>query len=244
MNSEQIERLKQAIDGAESICVLSGAGMSTASGIPDFRSKDGIYTKFNNVEYLLSESYYYRSPKQFWESFKSIFFMNHIHTYEPNIGHEWLARLERAGKQITIVTQNIDGLHSKAGSRHILEVHGTISSAHCPKCKEGYQLDYVLSEDIPRCQKDDMILKPDVVLFEGQVKHLDEAFQAAQASDLFITLGSSLQVYPVKQLPLLANRAGVKSAIVNLDVTEMDALFDIVIYSDITKVASQLLTMD
>lgn len=236
-----INKLKQALDEATSICVLSGAGMSTASGIPDFRSKDGIYTKFNNVEYLLSESYYYRSPKQFWESFKAIFYMNNIHSYEPNIGHKWLAELEKDNKKVTIVTQNIDGLHRKAGSTHIYEVHGTISSAHCPKCKKTYPLTHLLQEDVPRCTVDHMILKPDVVLFEGQVHHLKEAFLAAEQCDLFITLGSSLQVYPIKQLPLLAKQAGVKTAIINMEPTEMDHLFDFVIHDDITKVAQSLL---
>lgn len=236
-----IHKLKQAINEATSICILSGAGMSTASGIPDFRSKEGIYTKFKNVEYLLSESYFYRSPKQFWESFKAIFYMNNIHTYEPNIGHKWLAQLEKSNKQLTIVTQNIDGLHRKAGSTHIYEVHGTISSAHCPKCKKAYQLNHLLEHDVPRCIDDNMILKPDVVLFEGQVNHLNEAFLAAEQCELFITLGSSLQVYPIKQLPLLAKRANVKSAIINLEPTEMDGLFDIVIHDDITKVAQAML---
>jgi len=236
-----IDQLKRAIEEAKSICVLSGAGMSTASGIPDFRSKDGIYTTFNNVEYLLSESYYYRSPKQFWESFKAIFFMNHLHTYEPNIGHQWLAKLEASGKKVAIVTQNIDGLHFKAGSQHILEVHGTIFTSHCPKCKQSYNLDYILSEAIPRCMHDNMILKPDVVLFEGQVKHLEEAFMLAEQCDLFITLGSSLQVYPIKQLPLIAARANVNRAIINLEPTELDHLFDIVIHSDITEIAKQLI---
>ena len=236
----KLAKLKQAIAEANSICVLSGAGMSTASGIPDFRSKNGIYTKFDDVEYLLSESYYYRSPKQFWESFKAIFFMNDIHKYEANIGHKWLAELEKQGKHITVVTQNIDGLHRKAGSTHILEVHGTISSAHCPKCKTSYSLETILQHDVPRCELDDMILKPDVVLFEGQVKHLDEAFHYAQHCDLFITLGSSLQVYPIKQLPLLTKRARVKSVIINLEETEMDDLFDLVIHDDITSVVGQL----
>lgn len=236
-----LEQLKQEIEQANHICVLSGAGMSTASGIPDFRSKDGIYTKVNNVEYLLSETYYYRSPKAFWESFKAIFFMNHIHTYEPNIGHFWLAELEKQKKKVTIVTQNIDGLHRKAGSSHILEVHGTIFTAHCPKCKKSYSLEHILAEDIPRCSLDHMILKPDVVLFEGMVKHLEEAFYATEHCDLFITLGSSLQVYPIKQLPLLSKRAGVKSVIINLEKTEMDDVFDIVIHDNITAVAGLLI---
>lgn len=231
-----LEQLVEQIKQAKRITVLSGAGISTASGIPDFRSPNGIYSKVNNVEYLLSETFYTKQPKDFWVSFKDIFLMDRMQQYEPNIAHIVLAELEASGKEVTIITQNVDGLHRKAGSNHILEAHGSIDSAHCPKCKRSYDLNYVMFHHIPRCEHDNFILKPDVVLFGGMVRHLEEAFTASEQCDLFLTLGSSLQVYPVKELPFYANRsAQARSAIINYEATELDYLFDIVIHDDLVS---------
>lgn len=236
-----IAKLAEAITSAKHIVVLSGAGISTASGIPDFRSKNGVYSKVERVEYLLSETYYHQHPKEFWISFKNIFQLQHMDSYEPNAAHALLAELEKLGKQVTIVTQNVDGLHRKAGSTHILEVHGTIASAHCPKCKQPYPLAHVLEQDVPRCLNDNFILKPDVVLFEGRVQHLEEAYEAAQHCDLFLTLGSSLEVYPIKELPYYASRAErPTTAIVNLTATSQDHLFDLVIHEELVAVFSKL----
>ena len=229
-----LDQLVEQIRQANYITVLSGAGISTASGIPDFRSPNGIYSKVNNVEYLLSEGYYATHPKDFWTNFKDIFLMERMQQYEPNPAHTMLAELEALGKKVTIITQNVDGLHRKAGSQHILEAHGSIDHAHCPKCKRSYKLPYVMAEKIPRCEHDNFILKPDVVLFGGMVRHLPEAYEASEQCDLFLTLGSSLQVYPVKELPFYANRASQpKLAIINYEATDLDYLFDIVIHDDL-----------
>ncbi|MFC6333459.1 NAD-dependent protein deacylase [Paenibacillus septentrionalis] len=238
----KLEQLAAIITKARHIAVLSGAGISTASGIPDFRSENGIYTKVERVEYLLSETYYYQHPKQFWISFKEIFQLDQMDSYKPNAAHELLAELEhKLGKQVTIITQNVDGLHRKAGSTHILEAHGTIASAHCPTCKRSYSLAHVLEKDVPRCTIDNFILKPDVVLFEGRVQHLEEAYEAAQNCDLFLTLGSSLEVYPVKELPYYASRAErPATAIINLSPTSQDELFNIVIHDELVATFSRL----
>lgn len=229
-----LNQLVAQIRQANHITVLSGAGISTASGIPDFRSPNGIYSKVNNVEYLLSETYYATHPKDFWISFKGIFLMERMQQYEPNLAHTMLAELEAVGKKVTIITQNVDGLHRKAGSHHILEAHGSIDHAHCPKCKRHYDLSYVMTEQISRCEHDKFILKPDVVLFGGIVRHLPEAYEASEQCDLFLTLGSSLQVYPVKELPFYANRAvGPQLAIINYEATKLDYLFDMVIHDDL-----------
>jgi len=236
-----IEQLAAAIASASSITVLSGAGISTASGIPDFRSDNGIYTKHDNVEYLLSEGYYNREPKQFWISFKHIFQLQEMHKYQPNAAHYFLAKLEQQGKKVTIVTQNVDGLHRKAGSSHILEAHGSIDHAHCPKCKRVYPLSYVLEKPVPRCEDDEFILKPDVVLFGGRVRHLDEAYEAAAHCDLFLTLGSSLEVYPVKELPHYAAQSKqTTTAIINLQPTALDRHFDFVLHQELVAVFTEL----
>lgn len=244
--SIQIEKLAAAISAAEHIAVLSGAGISTASGIPDFRSADGIYSKISNVEYLLSEEYYAKQPKDFWLNFKHIFQLQNMHSYKPNPAHIMLAELEQLGKKVSIITQNVDGLHRQAGSSTVYEAHGSIDLAHCPKCGSTYPLEYVMQQPVPRCQHDQFILKPDVVLFGGRVKYLEEAYKAASNCDLFLTLGSSLEVYPVKELPVYAVRAKAESraanvtAIVNLQPTSMDHLFDIVLHEELVFVFTEL----
>lgn len=238
---KQVQKLAEQLLQADEIAILTGAGISTASGIPDFRSTDGIYTKHANIEYLLSEEYYAKEPTAFWKSFKEIFFLNNIHQFQPNIGHLLLRQLEERGKKVTIITQNIDGLHRKANSSIILEVHGSIIEAHCPNCKQGYDLAYILREEIPRCERDQFILKSDVVLFGGTVKHLEAAYDAVSTCDLFMTLGSSLQVYPVKDLPnYAARKKHVKTAIINFEETPMDHLFDYVIHADIIQTFQQI----
>lgn len=239
--SEKIDRLAAALHAAQHITVLSGAGISTASGIPDFRSANGIYAKLENVEYLLSEAYFYKQPKQFWLSFKDIFQLQQMHSYEPNVAHIMLADLERSGKKVTIITQNVDGLHRKAGSSHILEAHGSIDHAHCPKCGKRYSLSYVMEQPVPRCELDQFILKPDVVLFGGRVRYLEEAYEAAAHCELFMTLGSSLEVYPVKELPYYAARSQKPTtAIINLQPTAQDHLFDIVLHDELVSVFTRL----
>jgi len=237
-----IQSLAETIHKADKIAVMTGAGISTASGIPDFRSKGGIYdNKELQVERILSESYYYAQPKSFWTYFKQIFHFNAMGGYEPNLGHIWLKELEDAGKQVTVITQNVDGLHRKAGSSAVLEVHGTLTSAFCPKCRREYDYPYLLREEVPRCEKDGFILKSDVVLFEGRVKHMEEAYAAACSSDLFLVLGSSLTVYPLKELPRYASgESGIATAIVNRDATDMDHLFQYVIHDDIVAVFEEM----
>ena len=238
-----IEQLANAFDQATRITVLTGAGISTASGIPDFRSRGGLYDGRLSVEAILSETYFHQNPKTFWTYFKDIFGIHALGGYEPNGGHLFLRELELEGKDVTIVTQNVDGLHRKAGSSRVLEAHGTIHTAHCPKCGAPYGLEHLLSEDVPRCSKDGFILKPDVVLFEGRVKHIEEAVAASEESELFLALGSSLKVYPVKELPRYAKHArSAALAIVNREPTEMDGLFDIVIHDDIVEVFDQIRT--
>lgn len=237
-----VEQLAKAISEAKRIAVLTGAGISTASGIPDFRSKGGLYDNTElPVERILSESYYYSQPKQFWTYFKQIFHFNAMGGYKPNLGHLWLKELEDAAKEITVITQNVDGLHRRAGSSNVFEVHGTLTNAFCPKCRREYDYNDLLREEVPRCEADGFILKSDVVLFEGRVKHMEEAYEAACAADLFLVLGSSLTVYPLKELPNYVSRQrGIRTAIINRDATDMDSLFDYVIHDDIVAVFEQM----
>ncbi|TWN32398.1 NAD-dependent protein deacetylase [Bacillus licheniformis] len=150
---EEALRFADMIENAERITVLTGAGMSTESGIPDFRSAGGIWTEDLSRMEAMSRDYYERYPKLFWPKFKELFQMKMTGTYRPNDGHLYLAELEKSGKDVRVFTQNIDGLHLKAGSRHVYELHGSIQTAACPKCGARYGLDHILQEEVPRCNR-------------------------------------------------------------------------------------------
>ncbi|MDP4103374.1 MAG: NAD-dependent protein deacylase [Bacillota bacterium] len=232
--------LAEMIQASQKLVFLTGAGISTESGIPDFRSSGGIYAN-GNVEHYISRYFYNKSPKDFWKHFKEIFQLKMLGNYEPNNGHLFIKALEDMGKEVTVLTQNIDGLHQKAGSKHVLELHGTLRSAHCPKCKRVYNLEYTLKNDIPRCELDDFILDTDVVLFGDAIKHFDEAINAVESCDLLIVMGSSLNVTPVNAFPEYAKRSwNTKLAIINKEETIKDRYFDVVIHEKIGKAVRNL----
>lgn len=233
--------LKEWLSEAKRITVLTGAGMSTESGIPDFRSTEGVWTKHKSREELMSLSFLRRYPDEFWPIYKEIFQLKLQGDYQPNRGHIALKRLEDLGKQVTIVTQNVDGLHQRAGSTRVLEVHGSLQHAFCPKCQTTYELRFINEHQLPICQTltsegglCQTILHPGVVLFEDQVRYLNESVQAALEADLFLVLGSSLQVGPINQLPLLVESDPLmKKVIINRERTIMDHCFDLVLHGEI-----------
>ena len=198
--------------------VLSGAGISTESGIPDFRSPTGLWAQFDPYDYGSIESFR-ADPARVW-SFYSLRF-EALSRVEPNAGHLALAELERAGHVRAVVTQNIDTLHSRAGSRDVVEVHGSIRTSSCPACGCAYPLAEVLELlPVPACRADGAVLKPDVVFF-GEllpVEAIDRAFALARESGLLLVVGSTLEVHPVASLPLEAPRF----AIVNRGPTALD----------------------
>jgi len=212
-----IEQCAKLIKDANNIAVLTGAGMSTESGIPDFRSRTGIYKdKFQNInpEEILSLSFFYRNPKLFWEFMKS--YMNWSNA-KPNIGHEILAKWEQHGKDITIITQNIDRLHTAASSKKIIEVHGTVKTATCQnlKCRKSYEFEDIIGrEDGYVCTCGELI-KPDVVLFEEQVDKMSQVYPVLEKSDLLIILGTSLNVYPVAHIPEMFDTRNKSTIIIN-----------------------------
>lgn len=200
---QQFEEVHSILEKAKKITVLTGAGASTESGIPDFRSANGLYADAN-VEMYLSRGYYNRSPKEFWKHYKEIFQINTFHQYKPNRGHRFLAELEEQGKDITILTQNIDGLHQLGGSKHVIDLHGTLQTAHCPKCKAGYDLQYMIDHEVPRCEKCNFILNPDVVLYGDTLPQYQNAVKRLYETDVLIVMGTSLKVQPCRFIP--ANR--------------------------------------
>ncbi len=193
MNSE-IAKLKQIINESENIVFFTGAGISVPSGIPDFRSADGLYTNDLRAETIISHSYFMSHPKEFYQFYKDKM------VYEdalPNITHKWIAELEDSGKSKGVITQNIDGLHLMAGSKNVVEIHGTIYKNHCMKCHKSYALKDILKDEIPLCDCGG-IIKPDVVLYEEALEYKDivKAISMIEKADTLIIIGTSLSVYP------------------------------------------------
>jgi len=207
--------------------VLTGAGISTESGIPDFRSPGGIWAEYDPMEYATIDAFR-RDPVKVWEFYALRFEL--LTTAEPNAGHLALAELERRGLVAAIVTQNIDGLHERAGSREVVEVHGSIRSASCLECGERVPLEEVVAAlrtaPAPPCPRCRAVLKPDVVMFGELLPAgaIDRAIELVRGAGLLLVVGSSLEVHPVAGLPDEAVSAGVALAILNRGPTPFDHL--------------------
>ena len=221
-----VERLAELFRERGPAVVLTGAGISTESGIPDFRSPSGLWANFDPLEYGSIEAFR-RDPAKVWEFYAPRFSM--LATAEPNPAHVALAELERVVRVSAVVTQNIDLLHERAGSREVVEVDGSIRSASCPGCGRAYPLADVLvlvgEGNVPACVDCGGILKPDVVFF-GELlpgAAIDRATELAASASLMLVVGSALEVYPVAGLPLDTLRAGGALAIVNQGPTAMDS---------------------
>ncbi|WP_036665619.1 NAD-dependent protein deacylase [Paludibacterium yongneupense] len=238
-NSE-LDALATRLRGAKHIAVLSGAGMSTESGIPDFRSANGLWARDMSLPEVVSIAYFRRNPVAFWQAFKDIFRIKLAGGYQPNAGHRFLAWLEQAGHRVSVLTQNIDGLHARAGSREVIELHGSLLSAHCLACGGSLGFEAIVEQDVPVCPDCAAVVKPDVVLYGEAVPAIEEAFGLALSADILLVLGSSLEVGPVNLIPLECARAGIPVAIINLSATGFDALFDIVIRDGIGSSCQRL----
>jgi NAD-dependent deacetylase len=209
------------IEQAERLVVLTGAGVSTAAGIPDFRGPKGLYvTRQYDPEKTFDIDYFDHDPRYFFAFARD--FVQLLERIQPTLTHRFLAILEAQGKLATVITQNIDGLHQKAGSRRVLEVHGSVRRGHCRSCSKPYGYDAlkakILSEEIARCEACGGVVKPDIVFFGEPVLGIQEATQAAERADLFFAIGSSLTVYPAAGLP---QSAGGQVIVVNQGPVEM-----------------------
>lgn len=227
-----IDKLKQAINKAHKIVFFSGAGMSTASGIPDFRSATGLYKNTYRAEEMLSHTFFENDPAEFYEFYKSKMLYPDA---RPNYAHEYIAKLQES-KDVVVVTQNIDGLHQAAGSKKVYELHGSVLRNYCTSCHQFYDLDYIInSEGIPRCKKCGAIIKPDVVLYEEGLDEdvITKAVQAIATCDLLVVCGTSLVVYPAASF--IRYFRGDTLAIINRDATSYDSQCDIVIHDDLVK---------
>ncbi len=236
---EKINKLQKMIDESDNIVFFSGAGVSTLSGIKDFRSKDGLYNmkyKFP-PEMILSSGFFYENTSEFYKFYRDK--LNCLDV-EPNIIHKYMVKLEKMGKLKAIVTQNIDGLHTKAGSTNVYELHGTIYKNHCVKCNKFYDVEYVFnSKDIPLCECGG-IVKPDVVLYGEMLDEhvLNRSIQAIANCDTLIVAGTSLTVEPASSLVRLFN--GKNLVIINRDATSYDSIASLVINDEFKNIFKYL----
>lgn len=227
--------LQQIIDSSRRIVFFGGAGVSTESGIPDFRSVDGLYHQKYDVppETILSHTYFLRHPEEFFRFYRDKMLCL---TAKPNAAHKKLAELERAGKLTAVVTQNIDGLHTAAGSKNVYELHGSVHRNYCMQCGKFYDADFMLhSEGIPRCTCGG-IIKPDVVLYEESLDDatVEGAVRAIENADTLIVAGTSLTVYPAAGM--LRYFSGDHLVLINRDETPMDHLASLVIRDKVGEV--------
>lgn len=235
----KIETLKSWIEQAHRAVFFGGAGVSTESGIPDFRSVDGLYhQKFDYPpETIISRSFFDRRPEEFFKFYREKMLPL---GFEPNVTHRVLARLEQEGHLAAVVTQNIDGLHQKAGSRRVFELHGSVLRNHCMRCGRAYPATFIRDcPGVPRCDCGG-IVKPDVVLYEEPLdeKTLTGAVRAISRADLLIVGGTSLTVYPAAGL--LRYYGGDRLVLINRDETPYDNEASLVLHESLGKVFSQL----
>jgi len=237
---------KHLIEICNNIIVLTGAGVSTDSGIPDFRSESGTYSRWDSSK-VFDIDYFHRNPEYFFNYAREELY--NFEKIEPNPTHYFLAELEKTGKLKAVITQNIDMLHQRAGSKTVFELHGSIKNSHCQSCGKYY--DYkimrtkVFEEKVPRCECGG-IIKPDIVFFGESLpeKEINGAYNATIQTDLFITMGTSLLVYPAASLPQIAKENGASLIIINREPTPLDKIADIAIHDELNVIIKQLKTIE
>lgn len=238
----KVSQLKAAVEKAKNICVFTGAGISCPSGIPDFRSADGLYNGDGMGRYtpeqIISHSFFCAKPEMFYDFYKSKMVYPDA---KPNAAHIYFADLEKKGKNVSVVTQNIDGLHTDAGSSRVFEIHGCVRRNYCMKCGAFYDDKYICKmPGVPKCEKCGGTVKPDVVLYEENLddNEVGGAVRAIAGADLLIVVGTSLAVYPAASF--LHYFRGETVALINKSSTSFDGNADIVIYDDIINVCARL----
>lgn len=236
---ENLEILKKWVSESQRIVVFTGAGVSTESGIRDFRSADGLYSqKFDYPpETIISHSFYERKPEYFFRFYREKMLPL---DFEPNITHKVLARWEQEGKLSAVVTQNIDGLHQKAGSKRVYELHGSVLRNYCTHCGKFYPAEFIRDSDgVPKCDCGGTV-KPDVVLYEEGLDQttIEKSIRAIHNADLLIVAGTSLTVYPAAGL--IDYYPGNRLVLINRDVTPRDGAADLILHESLGDVFSKL----
>ena len=238
----EIQRLKEMIEESEKIVFFTGAGVSVASGIPDFRSMGGLFDEISkdgqSPEYLLSVDHLNDDKESFIDFYHKRLL---IADKKPNIVHQWIAELEHEGQSLGVITQNIDGLHTDAGSQHVDELHGTLNRFYCINCYNEYSKSQVMDNHIRYCEKCGQIIRPDIVLY-GEMLNQNTVFKALekiQNADTLVVLGSSLVVQPAAGF--VSEFKGDNLVIINRDHTPYDQSADLVIHDDMTEVVENVM---
>ncbi|TGB05135.1 NAD-dependent protein deacylase [Halobacillus salinus] len=232
------ETIALHLKSCESLTVLTGAGVSTASGIPDFRSSEGLWSEDESREFYMSADYFYHDPIDFWKKYKAIFRMKLVQSYQPNSVHSFLRSLETEDREVTIITQNVDGLHTKAGNKNVIEYHGSLSGATCPDCGAVFSLEHIMSAETPTCEGCGGYLKPNVLLFGDMITSHEIAEQVIDRSEVLLVLGTSLQVTPFNMLPYYAKDQ--TKILINNEPTNSDHQFDFVLHENLSEAVKNL----
>lgn len=240
MEKSSISRLQDIIDESKRIVFFGGAGVSTESGIPDFRSVDGLYNQKYKYppEYMLSHSFFVNHTEEFFDFYRDKML---CFSAKPNKAHIFLAELEKAGKLSAVITQNIDGLHQMAGSKKVYELHGSVHRNYCTNCDKFYDAHYIADANgIPKCEKCGSIVKPDVVLYEEGLDDgiMRKSIKAIQSADCMIIAGTSLVVYPAAGLIHYFN--GKHLVLINKGQTGINTNAELVITAPVGEVLSQI----
>ena len=240
--NENVLKLKEWIDGSDNIVFFGGAGVSTESGVPDFRSVDGLYHQKWDYppETILSHTFFMSKPDEFYRFYREKMLIEGV---EPNPAHKALAKLEEMGKLKAVVTQNIDGLHQAAGSKTVYELHGSVHRNYCMECGKFYSFEDILDMDmVPKCECGGMI-KPDVVLYEEGLDNvtIQRSVEAIANSDMLIVGGTSLTVYPAAGL--VDYYRGNKLVLINKDSTGKDGIANLVINEPIGEVLGSIVDL-
>lgn len=241
VRENKIKQLKELIAESENIVFLGGAGVSTESGIPDFRSGTGIYNQESGVSYrpidIIAHDFFMENPEVFFDFYKRKLIYPDA---KPNKAHKALVRLEKQGKLKAIITQNIDNLHQEAGSKCVIELHGSVFRNYCMDCGKKYDIEYIAAQEgIPRCEKCGGIVRPDIVLYEENLEHenVDNAIKACKKCDLFIIAGTSLTVYPAATFAQFLKHDRI--VIINKSSTYMDLKALLCIHDSVGEVLDQ-----
>ncbi len=240
-----IDKLKEIINSSKNIVVITGAGISTPSGIPDIRSSSGIINNKDLInkygydyETIVSHDFFYNNTEKFYKFYKEQMVYKNA---KPNIAHLYLKQLEN-NHNVTIITQNIDGLHSKAGSKNVIEFHGSVNRNACLNCLKQFSLDYILNYvGVPKCDSCGGIIKPDVVLFNEGINENDiiNSIRETQKADLMLIIGSSLLVYPAAGIP--SYFSGKHIVIINKSPTYLDSRAELVFRENVIDVIKQII---
>jgi NAD-dependent deacetylase len=236
----KVQQFVDLVRGSDNIVFFGGAGVSTESGIPDFRSVDGLYNQKYQYppEMILSHTFYEENTEEFYRFYRDKMLLL---TAKPNMAHIKLAELEKAGKLKAVITQNIDGLHQAAGSKNVLELHGSVHRNYCTRCHKFFDAQYMAqTTGVPKCDACGAVIKPDVVLYEEglDTDTIEAAVNYIQKADMLIIGGTSLVVYPAAGLVRYYN--GHKLVLINKSSTSMDNLANLVIAEPIGEVFSQV----